>query len=169
MQTSKVGDRSASAAALDAGVTLLELIVVLIIMSLMVGLVLPRAGNWMDSWKLRSAAERIAQTIRDARTRAIYEQRYYVVELEPLASRVRMIDLESGLVREYELPAGIRVNPGDGAPSSDAFRMVISPSGGAEQRTLRLLNRQGREIDVHIDFLLGTPGIEVVIPGNGAA
>ena len=166
MQTLRAGDKRVSETRLDAGVTLLELIVVIIIMSLMVGLVAPRAATWMDNWKLRGAAERVAQTIRDARTRAIYEQRYYVVEIEPWANRISMVDLESHVVRQYELPAGIRVDQGAEDPlSPEAFRLVVSPSGGLEERTLRLRNRQGREIDVHMNFLLGTPGIEVVRPG----
>lgn len=165
MPTLRAGNKRILPLRPDAGVTLLELIVVLIIMSLMVGIVAPRAASWMDNWKLRSAAERVAQTIRDARTRAIYEQRYYVVEIEPGANRVRMMDLESGSVREYELPGGVRVDQGEeDLQSSEGFRLVVSPSGGMEARTLRLRNRQGREFDVHMNFLLGTPGIEVVRP-----
>lgn len=165
MRTWRAGNSRGGAERLDDGVTLLELIVVLIIMSLLVGLVLPRAANWMDNWKLRVAAERVAQTIRDARTRAIYEQRYYAVEVEPGVDRIRMTDLESGSSREYELPAGVRVEPvEEAAGQPEGFRLVVSPSGGGEERTFRLRNREGREIDVHMNFLLGMPGIEVVRP-----
>ena len=67
----------------EAGVTLLELVIVLAILALAVSLVAPRFGNWSDEWTLRSAAERVAQTVRYARTRALFEQSYYVVEIEP--------------------------------------------------------------------------------------
>jgi len=154
-----------------AGVTLLELVVVIAILSLMVGLVAPRFGNWMENWKLRSAAEHVAETLRDARVRAIYEQRYYLVEIQPpedrvgqasRAGRVRMLEPVSGLIREYALPAGIRVDEGEEAFVSQTVRLIVSPSGGMEQKTLRLRNARDREADIHINLLLGSPGIEIV-------
>jgi prepilin-type N-terminal cleavage/methylation domain-containing protein len=156
----------------EQGVTLLELVVVITIMALMLGLVVPHFGTWMDNWKLRSAAERVAQTIRDARTRAIYEQRYYVVELVPGESRVRMIEPVSGLVREYALPGDVQVDDGEGN-SPSVVRLLFSPSGGMEERTLRLRNRQHREVDIHLNFLLGAPEVEIskqaVIGARGEA
>ena len=56
--------------------TLLELVIVLAILSLAVSLVAPRFGNWSDEWTLRGAAERVAQTVRYAHTRALFEQSY---------------------------------------------------------------------------------------------
>jgi prepilin-type N-terminal cleavage/methylation domain-containing protein len=167
MWTLKVGSKRTLRALREDGVTLLELIVVMIILSLMLGLVAPRLGVWMDSWRLRTAAERIAQTLRDARTRAVYEQRYYMVVIEPgpsqenPASRVGMVEPASGWIREYTLPAGIRVDEGEEAPPDAVFRLTVYPSGGMEERTLRLRNPQGRELDVHINLLLDGPAIEV--------
>jgi prepilin-type N-terminal cleavage/methylation domain-containing protein len=167
MPISRAGGNQGAEVPRQAGVTLLELIVVMAILSLMLGLVAPRFGTWMDNWKLRSAAERIAQTLRDLRTRAIYEQRYYVVEIGPAegqasaVSRVRTIEPVSGQVREYTLPVGIRVDEGEEAPSCAMFRMTVYPSGGMEERTLRLRNQQGREVDVHINLLLSGPEIEI--------
>jgi Tfp pilus assembly protein FimT len=143
------------------------LIVVMIILSLMLGLVAPRFGVWMDSWRLRTAAERIAQTLRDARTRAVYEQRYYMVEIEPGRSqedsvgRVRMVEPASGWIREYTLPAGVRVDEGEEASPDAVFHLTVYPSGVMEERNLRLRNPQGRELDVHINLLLDGPAIEV--------
>lgn len=165
MQTSRAGsDRYASR---EQGVTLLELIVVMIILSLMLGLVAPRFGVWMDNWRIRTAAERIAQTLRDARNRAVYEQRYYMVVItqassqEGSAVRVRMIEPASGWIREYTLPAGIRVDEGEDAPPDAVFRLTAYPSGGMDERTLRLRNSGGHEVDVHINFLLDGPEIQV--------
>ena len=85
--------------------TLLELVIVLAILSLAVSLVAPRFGNWSDEWTLRSAAERVAQTVRYARTRALFEQSYYVVEIEPGTRSVRVFNPASGFSR------GLRASP----------------------------------------------------------
>ena len=74
MRTSLAGNSGRQRKAREAGVTLLELVVVITLLSLMVGLVAPRFGHWLDDWKLRKAAERLAQTLRYARTRALYER-----------------------------------------------------------------------------------------------
>jgi prepilin-type N-terminal cleavage/methylation domain-containing protein len=167
MRTSRVGSEQHRRASREDGVTLLELIVVMIILSLMLGLVAPRFGVWMDNWKLRTAAERIAQTLRDARNRAVYEQRYYVVVIEPGGSqgdtplRVRMIEPASGWIHEYTLPAGITVVEDQETRPDAVFRLTAYPSGGMEERTLRLRNSRGHEVDVHINFLLDGPEIVV--------
>lgn len=167
MPTSKAGSEPIRCSASADGVTLLELLVVMIILSLMLGLVAPRFGVWMDNWRLRTAAERIAQTLRDARNRAVYEQRYYMVLIGPDGSRgdsvvrVRMIEPSSGWIRDYPLPAGIMVDEGEEAPPDAVFRLTAYPSGGMEEGVLRLRNSQGREVDIRINFLLDGPEIEV--------
>src|SRR5437879_1452765 len=88
------------------GMTLLELLVVITILSLMAGLVAPRIGSWLDIWRLRSAADRITQTLRYARTRALFEQHFYVVEIFPGKRTVRVLQTNSGTVQEFLLPEG---------------------------------------------------------------
>jgi prepilin-type N-terminal cleavage/methylation domain-containing protein len=135
-----------------AGVTLLELLVVITILSLMAGLALPRIGSWLDNWKLRSAADRITQTLRYARTRALFEQHFYVVEIVPGKRLVRVLQPNSGLVREFSLPEGIR--------------FILPPSGEVGERDLWLRNEQGKTLKIHCDFLVGKPGVETVEQGS---
>lgn len=165
MQTSIAGSRPHRWARPETGVTLLELLVVLTILSLMVSLVAPRVGRSVESWKLRSAAERVAQTLSYARTRALYEQRYYLVEIRSEGNLVRLLGPASGLVREYALPSDIRWEE-EGNPASPSMRLVFSPSGAVEERTLWLRNRQGDKVKIHLSFLLGSPGIEITRQGS---
>jgi len=170
MRISKVGNRRCGLARGEAGVTLLELLVVLALMSLLVGLVAPSFGRATDNWRLRRAAESVAQILRYARTRALYEQRYYVVEIRPAENRVRLLGTtspglaSSGLLRQYLLPADIRCGE-EGAAAASVMYLVFSPSGAVEERTLWLRNQQGRQIQIHLSFLLGAPGVEVVRQG----
>ena len=140
----------------EHGVTLLELVIALVLLSLAVGLVVPRFGSWIDEWTLRSTADRLAQSIRDARARALYEQGYYVLEINPAARRVRMVGVGSHFEREFEIPVGISVDDGE-VPPPPVVRLIFPPSGTVEDRTLTLRNRRGSRYSVHVDFLLGAP------------
>jgi len=145
--------------------TLVELVVVLAILSLAVSLVAPRFGNWSEEWTLRGAAERVAQTVRYARARALFEQSYYVVEIEPATRLVRVLNPASGFSREFTLPRGVNINDGE-YPAPPVLRLLLPPSGVVEGTNLWLSNRRGSKFRVHVDFLLGTPAIEAVREGS---
>jgi prepilin-type N-terminal cleavage/methylation domain-containing protein len=165
MRISSVGNDWRHPRPQEAGVTLLELVIVLAILSLAVSLVAPRFGNWSDEWTLRSAAEGVAQTVRYARTRALFEQSYYVVEIEPGAHLVRVFNPASGFLRAFALPRGVTVEDGENPPPP-VVRLLLPPSGVVEERNLWLSNRRGSKFRVHVNFLLGTPAIEAVKQGS---
>ena len=160
MRISTVGNEGRRSRPQEAGVTLLELVIVLAILSLAVSLVAPRFGNWIDEWMLRSAAERIAQTVRYARTQAIFEQTYYLVEIDPRARLVRVLNQASGFAREFELPSGVKVDDEENPPPR-VIRLLFPPSGVVGERNLWLSNRRGSKYGVHMNFLLGAPAVEV--------
>jgi prepilin-type N-terminal cleavage/methylation domain-containing protein len=145
----------------EAGMTLLELVIVIALLALMAGIVAPRTARWIDNWRLRSAAEHIAQTIRYARVRALYERRYYLVEIRPVQHQVRVGEPVSGFVRQWALPSDVQVAEEDNPVPSPVLRLILPPSGAVEEKTLWLLNHQGRKVKLHVDFLLGTSGVDV--------
>jgi len=161
MRISLVGNERPHPRTPEAGVTLLELVIVLMIISLGVSLVAPRFGNWSDEWTLRSAAERVAQTVRYARTRALFEQSYYVIEIEPRARLVRVFNPASGFQRGFELPRDVMVENGEN-PTPEVLRLLLPPSGVVEERNLWLSNRRGSKYRIHVDFMLGSPAVEAV-------
>ena len=165
MRTSLVGNERLSRPSREAGMTLVELVIVLAILSLAVSLVAPRFGNWSDQWILRGAAEKVAQTVRYARTRALFEQSYYVVEIEPATRMVRVFNPASGFSRGFTLPSGVKVDDGEN-PVPPVVRLLLPPSGVVEERNLWLSNRHGSKFRVHVDFLLGAPAIEAVREGS---
>jgi len=165
MLISSVGNKPPQRRPQEAGVTLLELVIVLALLSLAVSLVAPRFGNWSDEWMLRNAAERVAQTVRYARTRAIFEQSYYVVEIDSSARLVRVFNPASDFSREFALPWGVTVDDGEN-PVPAVVRLLLPPSGVLEERNLWFTNRRGSKFRVHVDFLLGAPAVEALKQGS---
>jgi len=164
MRTLLAGNEGRQPQSREAGVTLLELVIVLAILALAVSLVAPRFGNWSDEWTLRSAAERVAQTLRYARTRALFEQSYYVVEIEPATHLVRLFNPTSGFLRGYTLPRGVTIGGGENPPPS-VMRILFPPSGVVEERDLWLSNRRRSRYTVHMSFLLGNSIVEAIKQG----
>lgn len=150
----------------QAGVTLLELVIALTILALLAGLAVPTLGRWLDDWKLRGAAERVAQTLRYARTRALFEQRYYVVELRREAPQVRVLEPSSDFVREYALPEEVEWAEEGSAPAPEATRLLFPPSGAVEERDLWLRNARGSRVRIHVNFLLSSPETEFSRQGS---
>ena len=165
MPTSLVGNDRCRRRSREAGVTLLELVIVLLIISLGVSLVAPRFGNWSDEWTLRSAAERVAQTVRYARTRALFEQSSYVMEIEPRTCMVRVFNPSSGFSRGFALPSDVTVDDGEN-PTPEVVRLLLPPSGVVEERNLWLSNRRGSKYRIHVNFILGSPAVEAVKMGS---
>lgn len=165
MRTSLAGNEARQPRSREAGVTLLELVIVLAILALTVSIVAPRFGNWSEEWTLRSTAERVAQTVRYARTRALFEQSYYVMEIEPRARLVRVFNPASGFLRGFALPRDVTVDDGEN-PTPEVVRLLLPPSGVVEERNLWLSNRRGSKFRIHVDFMLGAPAVEAVRQGS---
>jgi len=164
MRISSAGNDAHRLGSREAGVTLLELVIVMAILALTVSLVAPRFGNWSEEWTLRSAAERVAQTVRYARTRALFEQSYYVMEIEPSTHWVRLLNPASGFSRAYLLPRGVAIDDGEN-PLPPVVRILFPPSGVVEERNLWLSDRRRSIYRVHVSFLIGSPVVEPVKEG----
>ncbi len=149
----------------ERGLTLLELLVTLGILALLAGLTVPALGHWLEDWKLQGTAERIAQTVQEAHTRALFEQRYYVIELLPPTHRLRVLAAESGLLYEYDLPTGVEWGEQPNAFSSPLVRWVFPPSGNVEKKVLWLRNQRGAQQQVEASFREG--GLQVRTTPDG--
>ncbi len=84
------------------GVTLIELIVIMVIIGILAAFFAPNIGAWLPNYRLRSAARDIVSTMRTAQIKAVSTNTRY---------RVRFT-LPASYILEYENPPGTWVGEG---------------------------------------------------------
>src|SRR4030042_419026 len=102
------------------GVTLLELIIVMVIIAIGATLMVPGISSWMPHYRLRSATRDIASTMRIAQMKAISNNLTYQVSFDP-GNR--------SYILQYQDTGGGLVNDGDLQVLSNGFQLNTSFAG----------------------------------------
>lgn len=167
------------------GFTLLELIVVLVIISLMSALVVPKLAGPMSNLDLKTASKKISASLRYARSRAASEKTTYealfdfeknrLVITNPSPAKADIPinnpgnstpiqppdpeqDRPDGL-KTYNLPDGVKLAKGVSRETdvhSGFFRIFFFPSGGSSGGEITVANERGRQYKINVDFITGT-------------
>ena len=145
-----------------AGVTLLEMLVVVGIVAILMGVSYPSVAASVDSVRLATAADSTAAFLNSALNRS--EQRHQVLELT-IAKKQNRLSLHSAdptFSRTLEYPTGIRIT--EILPSSlsdeDARVIYLIPGGAAPRVGVALTNTRGGRRIVRVDPITGAPEIE---------
>ena len=142
------------------GVTLLELLVVIVLASVLLAVVFPSVGAGLRTLELRSAAQRLAASARYARDQAVHRQRFYALEIDATARTVTVTDFAGESRRSFELPASVRVErilPEETRDESTR-RFLFSPDGNAPAFEI-VLGNDRRQVAVRSNPLTGFPKV----------
>ncbi len=143
----------------NAGMTLVEVMVVVTIVAIAGAAILPSVAAGLDSLRLKSTADRLANTFRYAREHALRMQVVCQVTVDPQKNRVEMQALGRQVVRrEWEMPAEITVR--EYRPRT----FVFTPDGGSPRVQITLENPRGRTAVVEMDVLTALPSVEYRTP-----
>lgn len=141
------------------GVTLIELVVVMIIIAIGAVLLVPNIGAWLPNYRLRSATRDIVSTLRTAQIKAVSTNIPYGVGFD--ANACQLYRSSGGLIAEggiINLPSGVQfnnntfpINPGLGKPFAQFNADSTSSTGGVTlqntkgaQRRITLTTATGR-------------------------
>jgi type II secretion system protein H len=127
------------------GITLIEMLVVMTLVGLLTAVVAPSVGSGVETVRLRATGERLAATLRTARTRAMRARHYMQVSVDPQSRVVELRDLEGGAVSVWEIPSTIRVL------SDQPMTFLVYPDGATPVMRVELRNQRGREVEVASD------------------
>ena len=141
----------------NRGVTLLELLIVLVLMGLIAAMTIPIFGNGVSTTELKSAAREVAAGLRLARSQAI-------------AQRTESVLLFDVAARAFSVPPDTRVHaisPQIDMKLYTAQRDIVSdnigairfyPDGGSTGGRVTLASGE-RKFDVDVDWLTGRVAI----------
>jgi len=148
-----------------AGVTLLELTVVIAIIGLIVGISYPSVSSGLDAVRLATATDSVASFLNGAVNRAERHQVAVQVIISPQENRLVLYSSEPGFTRELKMPEGIRIEavlPEAAEEPDGEYRLIVLPGATVPGIGVRLANRHGGRRQVKLDPMTGFPRVESV-------
>jgi prepilin-type N-terminal cleavage/methylation domain-containing protein len=136
----------------EAGFTLLELIIVIVLSLLILGLVMVYFANFLSTVKLQAAVRDLSTTLRQARTLA-------KIHGEPMGVTINLDSNEYGLDgREMKtIPGNIRlkiIDPSAGEIHNGQFHLAFEPNWGNPSLTFQLSDKK-KVLSISLDPLSG--------------
>ncbi len=152
MPTSPPGDR-------QAGFSLFEIIVVLVLMGLAAALILPSFSGGLSGLELEASARDLVTHMKHLRSEAIAQQEVYRVVLsngDDDSSRYQLTNAYEEELKSFDLPRGA----GFVLPDSAAqWTVSFYPSGRSSGGEFRLRSEAGKQLVVVVDPITGLAGV----------
>jgi len=145
------------------GVTLIELIVVMVIIAIGAALMVPNIGGWLPNYRLRGATRDIASTMRVAQMKAVSNNIQYRVNLDDgvLGAGNFILQYNSGGLWINEgalqtLPSGIIIS----AITIPAKHADFNPNSTSSTGSLTLQNTKGSQRRITLTPATGRVKVE---------
>lgn len=164
MRTSSVGKRNRAGAVRRAGVTLIEMVVVVALVAALVAISFPAMASGIETLRLNSAAQSIVTFINGALNRADRHQVVVEVTILRAQNTLSMRSAEPGFERQIELPEGITIEsvlpemPEQDVNAPRSF--LLYPGGAPPAFGVALVNRKRAQRVVRVDPITGVSQIE---------
>ena len=146
-----------------AGVTLIEMLIVMAIVALIAGMAAPSVSSGLDSLRMRSTSDAIVGFLNTALARSDTRQQVVEILISPkegtltatssdhifnnrlqIASPIRILSVQPGLAADKEEQGGPR-------------RFLLYPGGAIPKITVEIANEKGRKRLISIDPITGVP------------
>jgi len=148
-----------------AGVTLIEMLVVVALISIMVGISYPAITSGIDSLRLNAATNGVVSFLDYGLSRAERRQQMVEITISKAENSIEMRSSEPGFYRKLQLPEGVSIVqvfpllPEN--PDPDLKRdFLLYPGGTVPPLGLQLINRRNVQRVVRVDPITGVPRVE---------
>ena len=145
----------------NAGVTLIEMIVVLALVGLIAAIAFPAVSSGLDSVRLTSASDSIVSFLNAALNRA--ERRQTPVEIVVSRPENKLKFFAVDTTRELEMPQSIRIvriHPVLPSGEDEERSIVLYPGGAIPRFGIELASAKGYRRIVRVDPITGIPQVE---------
>jgi prepilin-type N-terminal cleavage/methylation domain-containing protein len=146
-----------------AGVTLVEMLIVIALIGLMAAIAFPSVSSGIDSLRLTAAADSVSSLFNEALNVAERRQQAVEITISKADRTLRARSAEPGFDRTLTLPQGISITAvlpealqGDDGPR----RFLVYPGGTAPRTGIEMTTSRGARRIVRIDPITGVPRIE---------
>lgn len=147
-----------------AGVTLLELMIVLGLIGLLAAISFPSVATGLDALRLNSACDKTASFLNAALDRAERRQEVVEVTISRSEGTLTLGSTEPGFERTLSMPEGITIlnvlpeQPGE--PDEAPRHVVLMPGGTIPRFGVELADKRGTRRIVRVDPITGVPEVE---------
>lgn len=146
-----------------AGITLIEMIMVLAIVGMVTAIAFPSVTSGLDSVRLSSASDSIASFLNAGLNRAERRQTPVEISISIAENKIRVI---SDSVRELNMPETIRIvriHPVLPTGEDEQARSIILyPNGAIPRFGVEIASPKGIHRIVRVDPITGVPQVETV-------
>ncbi len=146
-----------------SGVTLIELMVVVGLISLMIGISFPAITSGIDSLRLNAATNGIVSFFNTGLSRADRRQQVVEITISKTGNSIEMRSTDPGFFRKLEMPEGVSITHilPELPENPDAPRtFLLYPGGTVPRFGVQLINRRNVERIVRVDPITGVPRVE---------
>ena len=147
----------------QAGVTLIEMLIVVTIVGLIAGVSFPAVSSGIDSLRLASASDALVSFLNGALNRAERRQEPVEVAISMTENALFLSSTEPGFERKLAMPDGVkivavwpRLPVEDDAPR----RFLLLPGSTVPRIGVEIVNRKGTRRIVRVNPITGVPDIE---------
>jgi prepilin-type N-terminal cleavage/methylation domain-containing protein len=148
----------------EGGVTLIEMVVVVALISLMVGISYPAITSGIDSLRLNAATNGVVSFLDYGLSRAERRQQMVEITISKAENSLEMRSSEPGFFRKMQMPEGVSILqvlpqlPDDNPDLKRDF--LLYPGGTVPPLGLQLMNRRNVQRLVRVDPITGVPHVE---------
>jgi prepilin-type N-terminal cleavage/methylation domain-containing protein len=145
---------------LEAGITLIEMMIVVTIIALIAGVSYPSITSGLDSLRLRSASNSIVTLLNTALDRADRRQQAVEILISPKEEAIIARSVDPGFNHRVDLQDGIHIMsvlPAAEVDPAEPRRFLLYPGGTVPRIAIELANSSGRKRLVSIDPVTGVP------------
>jgi prepilin-type N-terminal cleavage/methylation domain-containing protein len=155
--------RTSSVGRTEAGVTLIEMLVVVALIAIMAGVSFPAFTSGIDSLRLNQATASVANFLNTGLNRAERRQQAVEILISRAQNYLEMRSAEPGFYRRLDLPDGISIThilpeAADVAEVSRSF--LLYPGGSVPRLGVELINRRNIAKIVRVDPITSVPQVE---------
>ena len=147
------------------GVTLIEMMVVVIVIALIVSISTPSVTAGIDAVRLATASSSVAAFLNAASNHAERRQRPVELIISAKDNSLQYLSTDAGSRRDLILPDGIAMEPISGQIEDDpeaVHRLLFMPGGAVPGIAIQLTNQHGGRRIVRLDPMTGYPRVERV-------